>query len=147
MNALLVYPEFPDTFWRFRYALKFIGRKSAFPPLGLLTVAAMLPEEWEKRLIDLNIRRLRQEDLAWADCVFLSAMAVQRHSVRDVLAQCREDHRQLRSRADRRGGPEGMGGSVRGPVGIRGQECTPCYGHGLAQEQSTDKPQKRRFQP
>ena len=90
MNVLLVYPEFPDTFWSFRYALKFIGRKSAFPPLGLLTVAAMLPEEWGKRLVDLNVRRLRQKDLAWADCVFVSAMAVQRRSVRDVLARCRQ---------------------------------------------------------
>lgn len=90
MKVLLIYPEFPDTFWSFRYALKFVGRKSAFPPLGLLTVAAMLPEEWEKRLVDLNIRRLRQKDLAWADCVFVSAMAVQRRSVENVLERCLE---------------------------------------------------------
>jgi len=90
MNVLLIYPEFPDTFWSFHYALKFVGRRSAFPPLGLLTVAAMLPEQWEKRLIDLNIRPLRQKDVAWADYVFVSAMAVQRRSVRDVLDRCRE---------------------------------------------------------
>jgi len=89
MRVLLVYPSFPDTFWSFRYALKFIGRKSPFPPLGLLTVAAMLPEAWEKRLVDLNVRPLCQEDLTWADCVFVSAMAVQRQSVRDVLDRCR----------------------------------------------------------
>jgi len=88
MNVLLVYPEFPDTFWSFRYALDFIGRRSAFPPLGLLTVAAMLPGEWKKRLVDLNVRRLRQKDLEWADCVFISAMAVQRRSVHDILQRC-----------------------------------------------------------
>jgi radical SAM superfamily enzyme YgiQ (UPF0313 family) len=90
LNILLIYPQFPDTFWSFRYALKFVGRKSAFPPLGLLTVAAMLPEDWGKRLVDLNVRSLRQKDLSWADCVFISAMAVQRQSVRDVLDRCRK---------------------------------------------------------
>jgi radical SAM superfamily enzyme YgiQ (UPF0313 family) len=89
MRALLVYPSFPDTFWSFRYALRFLGRRSPFPPLGLLTVAAMLPDAWEKRLVDLNVRPLRQEDLSWADCVFVSAMAVQRPSVREVLDRCR----------------------------------------------------------
>jgi radical SAM superfamily enzyme YgiQ (UPF0313 family) len=86
---LLIYPSFPDTFWSFHYALKFIGRKSSFPPLGLLTVAAMLPEAWEKRLVDLNVRSLRPSDLAWADCALVSAMAVQRQSAREVLARCR----------------------------------------------------------
>jgi hypothetical protein len=89
LRALLVYPSFPDTFWSFRYALKFIGRKSPFPPLGLLTVAAMLPDAWEKRLVDLNVCSLRQEDLSWADCVFVSAMAVQRQSAQEVLDRCR----------------------------------------------------------
>jgi len=89
VNALLVYPEFPDTFWSFRYALKFVGRKSPFPPLGLLTIAAMLPETWKKRLVDLNVRHLRRKDLDWADCVFVSAMTVQRQSVREVLERCR----------------------------------------------------------
>ncbi len=89
MRVLLVYPGFPDTFWSFRYALRFLGRKSPFPPLGLLTVAAMLPEAWEKRLVDLNVRPLHQADLAWADCVFVSAMAVQRQSTREVLDRCR----------------------------------------------------------
>lgn len=89
MRVLLVYPSFPDTFWSFRYALRFIGRRSPFPPLGLLTVAAMLPEAWELRLVDLNVHPLRQEDLSWADCVFLSAMAVQRQSAQEVLDRCR----------------------------------------------------------
>ena len=54
MKVLLVYPHYPDTFWSFRYALKFISKKASFPPLGLLTVAAMLPGDWEKKLVDMN---------------------------------------------------------------------------------------------
>jgi radical SAM superfamily enzyme YgiQ (UPF0313 family) len=89
MKILLVYPHYPDTFWSFRHALKFIDRKASFPPLGLLTVAAMLPAEWEKRLADLNVRPLADEDLAWADYVFISAMTIQRESVLEVIARCR----------------------------------------------------------
>jgi radical SAM superfamily enzyme YgiQ (UPF0313 family) len=89
MNILLIYPEFPDTFWSFRYALRFIRKKSISPPLGLLTIAAMLPAEWNKRLIDLNTRQLTEQDLTWADYVFISGMTVQRQSAREVLARCR----------------------------------------------------------
>jgi hypothetical protein len=70
MNVLLLYAEFPDTFWSFKHALKFIRRKAALPPLGLLTVAAMLPEDWAKHLVDVNVRKLRAKDLAWANVVF-----------------------------------------------------------------------------
>jgi radical SAM superfamily enzyme YgiQ (UPF0313 family) len=90
MRILFVYPEFPDTFWSFKHALKFVRKKSAAPPLGLLTVAAMLPPEWEKRLVDLNVTGLTQADLAWADYVFVSAMIVQRDSVRTLIARCKE---------------------------------------------------------
>lgn len=90
MKILLVYPEFPDTFWSFKYALKFIRKKAAHPPLGLLTVAALLPSTWEKRLIDLNVRPLSEEDLAWADYVFLSAMTVQREAAQHVITRCNE---------------------------------------------------------
>lgn len=94
MNAkpyriLLVYPEFPDTFWSFKHALKFIRKKAGAPPLGLLTVAAMLPPAWEKRLVDLNVTILTEQDLKWADYVFLSAMIVQRESARAVIARCK----------------------------------------------------------
>ena len=89
MKILLVYPHYPDTFWSFRYALKFIDRKASFPPLGLLTVAAMLPAEWEKRLVDMNVRALSDEELAWADYVFISAMTIQRNSAQEVIARCR----------------------------------------------------------
>ncbi len=89
MKILLVYPHYPTTFWSFRYAMKFIDRKASFPPLGLMTVAAMLPEAWEKRLVDMNVRALRDEDLGWADYVFISAMTIQRTSAREVIARCR----------------------------------------------------------
>ena len=82
MNILLVYPKIPETFWSFKHALKFVGKKAAFPPLGLLTVAALLPESWSKRLVDLNIQPLKDADLKWADYVFLSGMTVQRESAR-----------------------------------------------------------------
>jgi hypothetical protein len=87
MNILLLYPRFPDTFWSFKHALKFIAKKATHPPLGLLTVAAMLPETWEQKLVDMNISPLHDRDLKWADYVFLSAMTVQQESVRDVLAR------------------------------------------------------------
>ena len=89
VRILLIYPEFPDTFWSFKHALKFIRKKAALPPLGLLTFAAMVPPEWEKRLVDTNIRRLRDKDLAWADVVCISAMIAQQASVRTLLARCR----------------------------------------------------------
>ena len=90
MRILMVYPEFPDTFWSFKYALHFIRKKASFPPLGLLTVAALLPKKWEKRLVDMNVTQLTQKDLEWADYVFISAMVVQRESVRQVLKRCKE---------------------------------------------------------
>jgi radical SAM superfamily enzyme YgiQ (UPF0313 family) len=89
MNILLVYPEFPDTFWSFKHALKFIRKKAGAPPLGLLTVAAMLSAEWEKRLVDLNVTPLTEKDLAWADYVFVSAMIVQRESAQALIARCK----------------------------------------------------------
>src|SRR5450631_775889 len=89
MKILFVYPEYPDTFWGFRHALKFVGKKAPFPPLGLLTVAAMLPAAWEKRLIDMNVRQLADRDITWADYVFISAMSIQQHSVIEVLTRCR----------------------------------------------------------
>jgi len=89
MNVLLIYPEFPDTFWSFKHALKFIRKKASLPPLGLMTVAAMLPAAWDKRLVDMNIRKLAEEDLSWADLVFVSAMVVQRESTLQVIARCK----------------------------------------------------------
>jgi len=90
MNALLLSPEFPDTFWGFKHALKFVRKRAVFPPLGLLTVAAMLPKQWGKRLRDLNVTKLKRKDLAWADYAFISAMTVQRESCRRLIARCKE---------------------------------------------------------
>ncbi|MFW5771178.1 MAG: B12-binding domain-containing radical SAM protein [Spirochaetota bacterium] len=89
-KVLLVYPEIPITYWSFKYSLEFIGKKTIFPPLGLLTVAAMLPEEWELKLVDLNAETLDPADVADADMAFLSAMMIQQDSFREVVSLCRE---------------------------------------------------------
>ena len=89
MKILLVHPQYPETFWSFKHALKFISKEASFPPLGLLTVAAMLPREWEKNLVDMNITGLSDRDIEWADYVFTSAMVVQQDSVRGVIKRCK----------------------------------------------------------
>lgn len=88
MKILLVYPRVSETFWSFKHALRIVRRKAAFPPLGALTVAAMLPREWEKRLVDMNVRDLSDTDLRWADYVFISAMIAQKDSARNVIDRC-----------------------------------------------------------
>jgi radical SAM superfamily enzyme YgiQ (UPF0313 family) len=90
LKVLLIYPEVPDTFWSFKYALRFIRKKAAFPPLGLLTLAPMRPRDWSIRLIDVNVTPLTESDLAWADYAFISAMVVQRESTRQTIARCKE---------------------------------------------------------
>ena len=90
MNILFIYPKFPETFWSFAYALPFIGKKAAFPPLGLLTVAALLPDEYQKRLVDINVEILTDDDLSWADMVFIGGMAIQRESAKKIIARCKK---------------------------------------------------------
>ena len=90
MKILLLNPEFPATYWSFKHALRFLGKRSAFPPLGLLTVAAMLPATWELRLVDMNVRALRSRDLKWADAVFVGGMVVQKDSARKAIARVRK---------------------------------------------------------
>ena len=90
MKILLVYPKSPNTFCGFRDALKFISKKSAEPPLGLLTVAAMLPHEWNMKLIDMNVTRLKDTDIMWADYVFLSGLNVQKPSFLKVVRRCNQ---------------------------------------------------------
>jgi len=85
MKILLIYPRYPVTFWSFNHVLKIIGKKAAFPPLGLLTVASLLPKRWEKKLIDMNIDELSADNIEWADMVFVSAMIVQKDSAREVI--------------------------------------------------------------
>ncbi|MHC1727637.1 MAG: B12-binding domain-containing radical SAM protein [Syntrophobacteraceae bacterium] len=88
MKILFVYPRVSETFWSFKHALRVVHRKVAFPPLGALTVAAMLPDSWTKKLADLNTGPLEDEDLLWADYVFISAMIAQKPSARDVVDRC-----------------------------------------------------------
>ena len=87
-NALLVYPKNPVTFWSFDEALKLVGKKSAFPPLGLLTIAGMMPEHYSLRVVDVNVRPLTDEDLGWADVVITSSMIIHWHSLEEIIAQC-----------------------------------------------------------
>ncbi|MFQ5777282.1 MAG: B12-binding domain-containing radical SAM protein [Terriglobia bacterium] len=89
MNALLIYPEWPDTYWSFKHALPFEGKRSAYPPLGLLTIAPLLPQHWKKRLVDTNVRPLRNADLDWADVALLSGMLVHKQDLLAILARCR----------------------------------------------------------
>jgi radical SAM superfamily enzyme YgiQ (UPF0313 family) len=89
MKILLVYPEMPDTFYSFKHLTRVVGRKASFPPLGLLTVAAMLPAEWDLRLIDTNVKKLRDEDIKWGDMIFISAMNTQANSSFEIIEKCK----------------------------------------------------------
>ncbi len=95
MKVLLVYPECPDSFWSFKHALKFISKKAAVPPLGLITVSAMLPSSWQKKLVDMNITQLGTADIQWADYVFISAMYIQKASVAKVIESCKKLNRKV----------------------------------------------------
>lgn len=89
MKVLLVYPEFPPTYWSFHHALPFEGKRAAFPPLGLLTISSLLPGPWERRLVDMNVQTLKVTDIEWADVVLASAMLVQKESLRRVVDWCK----------------------------------------------------------
>jgi radical SAM superfamily enzyme YgiQ (UPF0313 family) len=90
-RALLVYPEYPNTFWSFEYALKqFTSKKAAFPPFGLMTVGAMLPQNWNLKLINMNVKELLDIHIEWADIVFVSAMLAQAESAQNVIWRCKE---------------------------------------------------------
>ncbi|PYV30349.1 MAG: B12-binding domain-containing radical SAM protein [Acidobacteria bacterium] len=90
MNVLMVYPEFPDTFWSFKHSLPFQGKRSAYPPLGLLTVSALLPRQWQKRVVDMNVRPLKDSDFDWADVVFFSGMMVQGPSMKRAIHRAKQ---------------------------------------------------------
>jgi len=95
MNILLVYPKYPDTFWSFKHALKFISKKAASPPLGLITIAPLLPDEWQKKIIDLNVSKLKTKHILWADYVFISAMSTQFKSANEIIKRCRQLNRKI----------------------------------------------------
>lgn len=90
MKILMLYPKFPDTFWSFKHAIKFVSKKASVPPLGLVTISSMLPPIWQKKLVDLNIQSLKPSEIQWADMIFISAMNVQRSSVVEVVHQCKK---------------------------------------------------------
>lgn len=114
MNVLLIYPEWPDTFWSFKHALPFVGKRSPYPPLGLLTIASLLPGHWRKRLVDTSVRPLTDADLRWADIALLSGMLVHKRELLAILARCR-----------RRGLPTVVGGPVSSSV----EELPQYAGH------------------
>jgi len=89
MNILMIYPEYPETFWSFKHALKFVYKKAAYPPLGLLTISSMLPEAWNRKLVDMNVEKLRTTHIRWADYILVSAMSVQQESVRQIARMCK----------------------------------------------------------
>src|SRR5687768_8498518 len=89
MKVLMVNPEFPDTYWSFRHALPFERKSCAFPPLGLLTVSSLLPKSWERRLVDLNVRSIKDSEIEWADMVFVTGMLVQKDSLHEVVSKCK----------------------------------------------------------
>ncbi|MGC9503107.1 B12-binding domain-containing radical SAM protein [Baaleninema sp.] len=99
MRVLLLYPRFPKSFWSFDKAMELVGRKAVLPPLGLITVAAILPERWDLKLVDLNVRPVKEEEWDWAELVILSGMIVQKD---DMMAQIQQ--------AKRRGKPVAVGG-------------------------------------
>ena len=90
MKVLFVYPKFEATFWGWQDTLPFVGKPAAFPPLSLRTVKGMLPESWQSRSVDLNVRGLRDRDIEWADRVLVSAMDTQKKSAKEVIARCRK---------------------------------------------------------
>jgi radical SAM superfamily enzyme YgiQ (UPF0313 family) len=89
MKILLVYPEMPDTFYSFKHLTRVVGRKASFPPLGLLTVAAMLPKEWDLKLIDTNVDELKDGDILWSDMIFISAMNTQANCTFEIIERCK----------------------------------------------------------
>ena len=95
MNILLLYPEMPDTFWSMKHLMKMTGKKSSYPPLGLLTVSSLLPEEWNQKLVDLNVTILSEKELLWADYVFISAMNVQEYFAKEAIKFCKKFNKKI----------------------------------------------------
>ncbi|MCK4747498.1 MAG: B12-binding domain-containing radical SAM protein, partial [Bacteroidales bacterium] len=95
MNILLISPLYPDTYWSFKHALKFISKKASNPPLGLMTVASMLPGDWNKKLVDLNVASLQEANILWADYVFIGAMSIQSASVHQIIKRCKQHNKKI----------------------------------------------------
>ncbi|MFW3145909.1 MAG: B12-binding domain-containing radical SAM protein [Thermoplasmatota archaeon] len=95
MKILMIYPKYPNTFWSFKYAVKYVNKKASFPPLGLLTVSSLLPDHFKIKLIDMNVEKLKEKDIEWADMVFISAMEVQKESVKEVVMRCKSKGKKI----------------------------------------------------
>jgi len=95
LKLLLVYPKIPTTYWSFKYALPFVGDRSLMPPLGLITVASMLPDYCDVTLIDVNVSQLSDEDILEADYVLISAMIVQKESFQEIISRCNNLEKQV----------------------------------------------------
>ena len=137
MNLLFLYPEFPTTFWSFKHALKFEGKRSAFPPLGLITIAPLFPAGWKRRLVDLNVESLRDRDLKWADVALVSGMLVQQKSMEELVRRCR-----------RHGVPVVVGGPI--TSGVDFSHIADAVVRGEAEdliEQLADDLQTKRLKP
>lgn len=90
MNILLIYPEFPDTFWSFKWILKFIRKKATILPLGMATIAAMFPKKWNLKIVDMNVAKLEKKDIEWADCIFTGGMTIQKKSILQIIKICKK---------------------------------------------------------
>src|SRR5262249_55568711 len=89
MRVLLINPPFPESYWGFKHALKFEKKRSAYPPLGLLTVSALLPRDWNRRLVDCEVETLKTSDIRWADMVFVTGMLIQKAALHRIVARCK----------------------------------------------------------
>src|SRR5215469_9801506 len=89
MRVLLINPPFPESYWGFKHALKFERKRSAYPPLGLLTVSALLPRDWTRRLVDCEVENLKPSDIEWADMVFVTGMLIQKNAVHRIVSMCK----------------------------------------------------------
>jgi len=87
MKALLLWPIMPSSFWSYQESLDLAGLRATSPPLGLITVAAMLPREWEIRFADRNVYPETDADWDWCDLVIISAMIVQKQDFTDLIAK------------------------------------------------------------
>ena len=93
MKILFVYPKYPSTYWSLSGVLNYIDKKAIFPPLGLLTIASMVPTDWEKKFIDINVNPLMDNDIEWADMIFISAMIVQKEDAITIIKRCKKMHK------------------------------------------------------
>lgn len=95
MRVLLLNPKFPYSFWSFDRVCEVIGCKTLFPPLGLITVAALLPADWELRLLDLNAESATEADWEWADLVMLTGMLIQRENLLDLIREAKKRQKKI----------------------------------------------------